>query len=421
MSDNSSFLHRKQLAAALPQPETEADYATLRTLGRTTVGKSFSLTYGHPDDVGHPACTVWQVIAEDADLEPSHEDEGEEVELHKSPAGRVQVKARVVRDRGNIAEIRFEKVTGRVNQDAELTRLLNLDREASSRLIDLCVALRGVDPNGDETIKIDESTLAAVLENPEALLSAYDADPDRFKALIEADVSASDVIALAGRRKTLERFEELLSDPLLFEEAREGGTREAVWQRFFESNPWLLGVGLSGHLLTAWDGARLERVVAGHSVGDVGKRVDALLTTTGIVRSLVFAEIKLHDDDLLEGTHYRPGTWAPSRALAGGIAQSLVTTERARDDLGAWLGVRDEDGFRTGEQVFSAVPRSFLIIGRLESLMRDGQVHTDKFRSFELHRRNVSTPEIITYDEVLARAKWTLDFSAENLGSAYMY
>lgn len=112
----------------------------------------------------------------------------------------------------------------------------------------------------------------------------------------------------------------------------------------------MLGVSLSGHLFTSWDEGRLERVVAGHSISDVGKRVDALLTTTGIFRPLVFAEIKLHDDDLLEGNQYGPGTWAPSRAVVGGVAQPLVTGQRAHDDIGSWLSVRDGDDFETGEK-----------------------------------------------------------------------
>lgn len=403
-----------ELGASATDPQSEADFATLRVLGRTTIGKSFPMAYGHSQDRGQPARTVWQIISDDADRVVEATSEGEVVELHRSPSGRVQVKARVIREQGNVSEIRFERTSGRSGVDATLTSLLNLDHDAANRLIDLCLALKGVDPAGDQTVKIDEQVLSAVLENTEALTSAYDTDPERFKALIESDTTAKDVIALAGRRRTLERFEELLADEDAFEAAREGGRREAVWQRFFEANPWLLGVGLSGHLLTAWDGKRLERVVAGHSVADVGKRVDALLTTTGLVRSLAFAEIKLHDDELVDTSSYRPGTWAPSRALSGGVAQSLLTIERARHDLGEWLGVRDGEGFRTGEEVFSAAPRSFLVIGRLESLTKDGQVHTDKVRSFELYRENLNSPEIVTYDEVLARAKWTVEFSAQN-------
>lgn len=399
-------------------PRGDADYASLRVLGRTTIGKSFPLKYGHPDDVGSAARTVWQIVAEDASWEGNLNGEVEDTMLHESPGGRVQVKARVVHDAGRVVEIRFERVTGRANDDAAISNLLNLDEAASRRLISLCLTLQGVDPSGTTTLKFDEGQLAAVLEAPEAVAAAYAAQPERFKAMIESDVSAQDVIAIAARRRTLERFEELMNSPEAFSEARAGGSAEAVWQRFFEDNPWLLGVGLAGHLLTAWDPERLERVVAGYSVGDVGKRVDALMTTNGLIRSLVFAELKLHDDDLVEAkSAYRPGTWSPSRALVGGVTQSLVTIQRARDTLGEWLSVRDPDGYRTGEQVFSGAPRSFLVVGRLDSLAHDGDLHPEKVRSFELFRRNLSIPEIVTYDEVLARAKWALDLDQGSAGT----
>jgi hypothetical protein len=359
--------------------------------------------------VGAPARTVWQIIADDVEGSVGSGDEEELVTIHQSPGGRVQVKARLVRDRGRVVEIRFERSSGQVANNANLTTLLNLDEEASRRLIDLCLALRGMDPADGDTLKLDESMLAAVVENPAALATIYETDPTRFKALIEADVTGQDVIAIAARRSAVSQFEELLLDPAKFEAARNGGSREGVWQTFFEDNPWLLGVGLGGHFLTAWDPAKLEKIVAGSSIADVGKRVDAVLSTSGLIRSLVFAELKLHDDPLLEASEYRPGTWAPSRAVVGGVAQALVTAHRARDELGTWLSVRDDNGYRTGEEVFSGAPRSFLVVGTLASLMRDGQIHSDQARSFELFRRSTRQPEVMTYDEVLARAKWSLE------------
>jgi hypothetical protein len=369
------------------------------------------MTFGSPADVGQPARTVWEVISEDSSSAASASGDEEVTTLHQSPAGRVQVKARVIRDQGRVREIRFEKIRGAAGQDATVESILNLDEEASTRLIELCVALLGVDPAGDETLKLDGDVLSRLLENPQALLAAYGRDPERFAAVVESDVSARDIIAIAARRATLERFEALLRDPAKFEGARAGGSREAVWQRFFEEHSWLLGVGLGGQLLTAWDDTHLERVVAGFSIADVGKRADAVMTTAsaaGLVRSLVFAEIKLHDDALLDAREYRSGTWAPSIAVTGGVAQSLITVDRARDDLGTWLEKKDPEGFPTGEQVYAGAPRSFLIVGDLESLTRDGRVHPDKVRSFELYRRTVAHPEIVTYDEVLARARWAL-------------
>lgn len=157
-----------------------------------------------------------------------------------------------------------------------------------------------------------------------------------------------------------------------------------------------------------WDPHRLERSVAGSTIADVGKRVDALLTTSGAIRSFVLAEIKRHDDELVEGQEYRSGCWSPSRAVVGGVAQAQITADRARDDIGRWLAVKDEDGYPTGESVFFGNPRSYLIVGRLSSLTSEGRAHEDRFRSFELFRRGINAPEILTYDEVLARAEWSL-------------
>lgn len=311
----------------LPEPKTEADFATLRNLGRTTIGKSFPLQFGSHSDIGAPTRTVWQIISEDADCAPIGRGDEEEMTLRQSPGGRVQVKARVVRERGRVVELRFERIKGRANRGAQLEKLLTLDEDAADRLIKLCYVLKGIDPSGTETLRLEDDLLAAVMADPKALSAAYERDPEGFAQMIKSDVTATDVVAIAARREALKRFEILLDDPDEFERARDGGGREAVWQLFFEENPWILGVGLSGHLFTSWDEEKLERAVAGSSVADVGKRVDAVLTTSGAVRSLVLAEIKLPGDPLLERDSYRPGCWAPSREISGGVAQAHITAE----------------------------------------------------------------------------------------------
>ena len=52
-------------------------------------------------------------------------------------------------------------------------------------------------------------------------------------------------------------------------------------------------------------------------------------------------------------------------------------------------------------------PRPSLIVGQLNELYGErGGPHHAKIRSFELFRRSVAAPEIVTYDELLARAQW---------------
>jgi len=246
------------------------------------------------------------------------------------------------------------------------------------------------------------------LADPDALRRLYGRDPEKFRDLSRGDASAGDVIALAHRKKVVQRFRDLLSDEAAFEEARaECGGPEAVWQRFLEENPWILGISLAGQLLTSWDDAKLEQVVAGFSIAGEGKRTDALLRTSGHIRSFVFAEIKHHETDLLEAKEYRSGCWAPSYHLAGGVTQVQQTMHLAARQIGERLPDTDETGAETGEATYLIRPRSFLILGRLDQLHGpQGGVHRAKQRSFELYRRNLYEPEVITFDELLARAEW---------------
>ena len=208
-------------------------------------------------------------------------------------------------------------------------------------------------------------------------------------------------------------FRQLLDDSDFFAERRAAvGARgpEEVWQKFFEQNPWILGVGLTGQLLTSWDRDKLEQIVVGASAVQAGKRTDALMMTVGAINSMVFAEIKHHETDLLHQVRhpYRPAVWAPSSELTGGVTQIQQTVHTARDVFKEQVLSRDDEGRQDGDSVWFIRPRCFLIAGHMSEIAPGGAVDPDKFRSFELYRRNLYEPEIITYDELLARAEWHL-------------
>ncbi|MEV6554625.1 Shedu immune nuclease family protein [Nocardia sp. NPDC051756] len=242
------------------------------------------------------------------------------------------------------------------------------------------------------------------------LVAAYRKDPQRFRQLITDDETARDVVALAHRRKQVTRFRRLLNDDAYFAEEAQTCTKtgtEPVWQRFFEENPWIFGVSLAGQLLTSWSREQLEQIVAGSSISGVGKRTDALLRTAGRVRSLVFVEFKTHKKDLLV-KEYRSGCWVPSPELSGGVVQAQGTVYRAIVGIGEQLQSKDADGSNiSGDITYLLRPRTYLVIGNLESLRGEGGGdHEDKIRSFELYRRQLVEPEILTFDELLARAEW---------------
>ncbi|MFG1795615.1 Shedu immune nuclease family protein [Nocardia sp. NPDC049149] len=243
------------------------------------------------------------------------------------------------------------------------------------------------------------------------LVAAYRRDPQLFRTLITNDEAARDVVAMAHRRGQVEKFRQLLTDQDYFEAEASKRPNHAgeewVWQHFFEDNPWIFGVSLAGQLLTSWSDEKLEQVVAGASISGVGKRTDALLRTSGRIRSLVFAEFKTHKKDLL-GTEYRSGCWSPSPELSGGVAQVQGTVHRAVIGIGERLQDQASDGSDVPDEfTYLLRPRSYLIIGNLDSLLgAGGGHHRDKIRSFELFRRQLVEPEILTFDELLDRAEW---------------
>ena len=238
----------------------------------------------------------------------------------------------------------------------------------------------------------------------------YQQEPLQFARLIESDLAARDVIAIAHRRSVVERFRNLLNDPEFFKDAAEpfGGRPEKVWQDLLEENPWILGVSLAGQLLTNLSRDKLEQVVAGFSIAGPGKRADAVMRTNGRIRAMVIAEIKHHETALV-GREYRPGSWAPSPELSGAVVQVQQTINLAARKIDGRFAETDDSDAETGEHTYFVRPRSFLILGHLDQLRGTGGVHRTKYESFELYRRNLYEPEILTFDELLARAEWHVE------------
>ncbi|WP_319796949.1 Shedu immune nuclease family protein [Nitrobacter sp.] len=133
------------------------------------------------------------------------------------------------------------------------------------------------------------------------------------------------------------------------------------------------------------------------------------MKTRGIISSLCFVEIKRHDTPLLASTQYRPDVWPPSTGLSGGVSQLQATVHAAIDSLGQKLLPRDETGDPPGEALFNIEPRSCLVVGSLDQFETDRGPNIPKFRSFELYRRHTGRPEIITFDELLERARFIVE------------
>lgn len=393
----------------------ETTYAQGRLASRIYASRSFELRRTNSADDGTPARFIRKVFDPASESEAVPSDDGSEWIVRTTPAGRYQIKLLVAREPGNVKELWIQRVPGPGQQGA-VRVLLNLTQPEVGRLLDLLKTLDSIAVEGAQTVRVDDDVIRDLFSDPDALQRVYRSDEDRIRRLIERDETARDVIALEARRLAVTEFRRLLEDDSYFDEqADQNHGPESVWQQFFEANPWVFGHSLGSLLLTSWDESRLEQVVVGSSIAGAGKRSDAVLQTTGRIRSMVLAEIKTHRTELLASREYRAGCWAPSSELVGAVAQVHGTVHRAVDHIGERIAAIADDGSEIpGRFTYLVRPRSYLVVGNLEQLIGEGGGdHVDRIRSFELYRRQLSEPEIITFDELLARAEWSVSLAEQ--------
>ncbi|MCE7733060.1 Shedu immune nuclease family protein [Vibrio campbellii] len=223
-----------------------------------------------------------------------------------------------------------------------------------------------------------------------------------LKMLLGGELKKDEIIEMSYRTEQLKIFEKMLKSSDVDDKVT-----ERDWQQFFERNQWIFGLGLNYIFNSSLEGEKLEKTVSGASVSGSGKRVDALLRTTGIIQSLSFGEIKTHRTKVLKNVNepYRSDSWAISDEFAGAIAQVQRTVQNSLMNISEQLTIFDKDGYRKQDPIYLYKPKAFLVIGSLAEFKNcEGSINESKFSSFELFRRSVSDIEIITFDELYSRA-----------------
>ena len=257
---------------------------------------------------------------------------------------------------------------------------------------------------GEHLVTVVDEREAAIIRGSakeilEKLVQTNGAELFEILDAIEPDLLTAAAVARthAVRSEALETFERQMQG-----EWAETEWTEPDWQRFFEANPWIFGHGLDYRFLVT---AQAQPHYGGASVEGVGgERGDFLMNTEGDARFAVLVEIKRPDRALVGDRRYRNGAWHLSDDLTGGVAQIqanchhwAVEGSQSRRNR-EWL---EERGIAVVE------PSGILLIGDTATLGDD----TDKLETFERYRRNLHNPEVITYDELLARARFLVEQS----------
>jgi len=190
-----------------------------------------------------------------------------------------------------------------------------------------------------------------------------------------------------ARRKALDQFKLEMARP---------DWSEHEWGGFFHRNRWIFGYGLNYQFLNL---VQEQPHYGGKNLaGRHGQRGDALMATEALARFTVLLEIKRPETRLLGPRTHREGVWLLSAGLIGGVAQVQANCLTWSTD-----GSQNrQDAIDLDKQRISTYqPKGILVIGQTSELG-----DADKRSTFELFRRNLQNPEVLTYDELLARARY---------------
>lgn len=211
-------------------------------------------------------------------------------------------------------------------------------------------------------------------------------DPDLATKLSLARVQAD-------RLKALQMFKENLE---------KNNDDESFWQSFFSNNQWIFGYGLNYQFLNLITDQ--PHYGGTNYTGKGAQRGDYLMNSEAELKFTVLVEIKTPEAPLLSkdtkgnNREVRNDTWLLSSQLIGAVSQIQVNSKTwARKS-------QDKVNAKTleAENIFTVQPRGILVIGNNAEFKK----HEAKLSSFELFRRNMSNPEIITFDELYERAKF---------------
>lgn len=173
----------------------------------------------------------------------------------------------------------------------------------------------------------------------------------------------------------------------LWEENKENSDEE-FWHQALRARPFLLNQMLAAPVVIEKDKA----YVGGKGISNVGGKIVDFLLRLPVVDNVVLLEIKTPATPLLQNQPYRAGVYAPSDELGGGLTQLAVYRQSLLTNV---VQLAQE----TPLKAFS--PRCALLVGRADAELID----SDRQQSFELFRRGLRDIDVVTYDELFARAR----------------
>ena len=218
-----------------------------------------------------------------------------------------------------------------------------------------------------------EEVLDTVIENVTAI---SESKPERL-ARLQADIE------LVTLEVLIERFGKMMTQK----------HSEEDWQRFLDTNPFVLGMAFGYPMVKV----REKASVGGRRISGGGGKFTDFLVKNSLTNNTAIIEIKTPETSLLNTKTYRSEIFTPTADLSGAINQALYQKYRFEQEIAQ---------YKVNSEVYDIESYSVhccLIIGRMPT-------EKPKRRSFEMFRRNSKGVEVVTFDELLEKLKTLKSF-----------
>lgn len=380
--------------------EHEAHFFQLRKAAKTYISKVFKWDHSSDERLRNV-----RMVMEGSDILQLGEVEGALCLRLTGEKRKTQVTAVVTQDEKAIRRLTLQSFQSRKGGEwyqGYEEHAFTFRGDEFKRLLTFLDRLAFIDLSNEDRFDIEDISTGT---GRKAIIDAADRDiVERFRSMAAQDreavlrtlggsLSSAEIDILLGRRAALETFEQQLH----------GGTwAEPDWQAFFQRESWVFGYGLDYRVMRTFD---REMTVGGGGTDNRERPViDFLATFTDYT---VLVEIKRPDARIFRDKKGgRAGTWSFSAEFTDAVSQ--VLEQKAEWLVFATSGEHhSKDGTRRLE-ARTRDPKAILVIGsqnefdatddlRARHVMRD---------TFELFRRDTRSVEIITYDELLDRARF---------------
>lgn len=379
--------------------ESDYEYFKLRKEAKTYITKVFAFGVHNDERVRNV-----RLVFEHGDHVQLGEVEGSMCLRVGGGKRKTQVVALVTQDDKEIRRLTFQTFKERAGgwTEAMEKEEFTFRRDEFTRLRAFLEAIKFIDLSNEDNFQIEDISTG---HGPKAIIDASDrgliarvrsmSREQRTQVLdaLEGQLTPEEVNIVLGRRKGLAEYEDHID---------RSDWAEADWQDFFEREQWVFGYGLDYRIMRQFD--REMTVGAGGTDNQNKPVVDFLATFTDYT---VLVEIKRPSTNIFKpGKGGRAGTWDFTPDFVGAVSQILE--QKAR--WASFAESTDHYSRQTGDLLAARTrnAKAILVFGSRDEFAhgvteREANIRRD---TFELFRRETRGIDIVTFDELLERARF---------------